>query len=109
MHTFTDTVAHRSNGLVERRIGLLNKGVRSCLLRSGLPHYLWGEAYLQVAHAQNLLPIHAMLNRETRLNGKKGKLADVTELEDQVSDFRRCVPCVMEMCQRRPLGFWLIK
>ena len=94
MHTFTDTAAHQSNGLVERRIGLLNKGVRSCLLRStsGLPHYLWVEAYLHVANAQNLLPIHALLNRETRLNGKKRKLGDVTELEDQVSDFRLCVP-----------------
>ena len=108
VHTFTDTAAHQSNGPVERRIGLLNKGVRSCLLRRGLPHYLWVEAYLHVAHEQNLLPSHALLNHETHLNGKK--LADVTELEDQVSDFRRCVPCcVMEMCQRRPLGFWLIE
>ena len=45
-----------------------------------------------MGHAQNLLPTHALLNRETRLNRKKRKLADVTELEDQVSDFRRCVP-----------------
>ena len=106
VHTFTDTAAHQSNGLVERRIGLLNTGVRSCLLRSGLPHYLWIEAYLHVAHAQNLLPSHALLNRETCLKGKKRKLADVTELEDNVSDFRRCVPCcITEMCQRRPLGF----
>ena len=62
------------------------------MLRSGLPHYLWVEAYLHVAHAQNLLPSHALLHRETLLNGKKRKLADVTELEDQVSDFCRCVP-----------------
>ena len=66
MHTFTDTAAHQSKRLVERRMGLLNKGVRSCLLRSGLPHYLWVEAYVHVAHAQNLLPSHAQLNRETR-------------------------------------------
>ena len=85
VHTFTDTAAHQAHGLVERRIGLRNKGVRSCLLRFGLPHYLWVEAYLHVAHAQNLLPSHALLNRETRLHGKKQKLADVTELEDQVS------------------------
>ena len=110
VQTFTDTATHRSNGIVERRNGLLNKGVRACLLRSGLPHYLWVEAYLHVARAQNLLPSHAMLNRETSLNGKKRKLADVMKLEDQVSDFRRCIPyCVMERCQRRPLGFWLSK
>ena len=108
MHTFTDTAAHQANGLVERRIGLLNKGVRSCLLRSGLPHYLWVEAYLHVAHTQYLLPRHALLNRETCLNRKKRNLADMTELEDQVSDFCRCVPCcIMKMCQRRPMGFWL--
>ena len=60
MHTFIDTAAHQPNGLVERRIGLLNKEVRSCLLRSGLPHYLW----------KNLLPSHALLNRETRLKAR---------------------------------------
>ena len=80
MQTFIDTVAHQANTLIERRIGLLNIGVRSSLLRSGLPHYLWVEAYFHVAHAQNLLPNHALLNRETRLNGKKRKLADVTEV-----------------------------
>ena len=107
MHTFTDKAAHQSNALVERRIGLLNKGVRSCLLRSGFPHYLWVEAYLHIAQAQNLLPSHAFLNRETRLQGKKRKPADIMDLENQVSDFRRCVPCcIMEMCQKRSLGFW---
>ena len=55
----------------------------------------WVEAYLHVARTQNLLPSHALLNRETRLNGKKRKLADVTKLEDQVSDFRRCVPYLL--------------
>ena len=95
MHTFTDTAIHQSNGLIERRIGLLNTGLRSCLPRSGLPHYLWVEAYLHVAHAQNLLPSHALLNRETRLNGKKRKLADMTDHEDQASDFRRCVPYLL--------------
>ena len=109
-HTFTDTAAHQCNGLVERRIGLLNTGVRSSLLRSGLPHYLWVEIYLHVDHAQNLLPSHALLNRETHLNGKRRKLADVTEPEDQVSEFRRCVLCcITEISQRRPLGFWLNK
>ena len=105
MHTFTDTAAHQSNGLVESRVGLLNKAVRSCLLRSGLPHYLWVEVDLHVAHAQSLLPSHALLNRETRFQGRKRKLADIMDLENQVSDFRRCVPyCIMEMCQKRPLG-----
>ena len=87
MRTFTDKAAHQSNGLAERRIGLLNKGVRSCLLRSGLPHYLWVEAYLHVAHAQNLLPSHALF--ESRLEGKKRILPDVMDLENQISDFRR--------------------
>ena len=31
VRTFIDTAAPQSNGLVERRIVLLNKGVRSCL------------------------------------------------------------------------------
>ena len=49
----------------------MNKGVRSCLLRSGLPYYLWVEAYLHVAHAQSLLPCHALLKSETRLEGNQ--------------------------------------
>ena len=56
VHTFIDTAAHQSNRLVERPIGLLNTGVRPYLLRSGLPHYLWVEAYLHVAHAQISCP-----------------------------------------------------
>ena len=79
VHTFTDTAAQQSNGVVERRIGLLKNGVRSCLLRCGLPPYLWVEAYLRVAHAHILLPSRALLNRETRIEGRKRKLADVME------------------------------
>ena len=60
-----------------------------------MPHYLWVEAYLHIPYAQNLLPSHALLNREAHLNRKKRKLADVTELEDQVSDFRRCFACLL--------------
>ena len=95
MYTFTDTAAHQSNGLVERRIGLLNKKVISCLLRCGMPHYLWVEAYLHVPHTQNLLPRHALLNREPRFDGNKRKLTDVMKLDNQVSDFRRCVPYLL--------------
>ena len=106
VHTFTDTAAHQSNRLVKRRMGLLNKGVRSCLLRSGLPHYLWVEAYVHVAHAQNLLPSHALLNHETRLNGKKRKLADVQNLRIKSLIFADVfLTYIMEMSQRRPLGF----
>ena len=65
------------------------------MLHSGLPHYLWVEAYLHVAHAQNLLPRQALLNCETHWNGKKSKLADVMEIDNQVCDFRCCVPYLL--------------
>ena len=51
VHTFSDTAAHQSNGVAERRIGQLTTGIRSCLLRSCLPHHLWMEAAMHVAHA----------------------------------------------------------
>ena len=34
VHTLSDTVAHQSNGVAERRVGQLTTGIRSCLLRS---------------------------------------------------------------------------
>ena len=40
VNMFTHTAAHLSDGVVEWRIGLLNKEARSCFLRNGLPHYL---------------------------------------------------------------------
>ena len=61
------------------------------MLRSGFPRYLWVGANLHVAQAQNSLPSHLLLNPETRLEGRKGKLADVMELENQVSDVCHCV------------------
>ena len=51
VHTFSDTAAHQSNGVAERRIGLLTTCIRSCLLRNCLPHTLWVQAAMQVAHA----------------------------------------------------------
>ena len=38
--TLSDTAAHQSNCVAERRIGQLTTGIRSCLLRSCLPHTL---------------------------------------------------------------------
>ena len=65
VHTFSDTDAHQSNGVAERRIGQLKTGIRSCLLRSCLPHNLWVEEAVHVAHAKNLLPTQTLLNRES--------------------------------------------
>ena len=36
MHTFTDRASHESNGLVERKIGMLNEAVTAALLASDL-------------------------------------------------------------------------
>ena len=59
VHTFTDRAQHQSNGLVERKIGKLNESVRSTLLASDLPAYLWPEVYMAMCHTQNLVPFNA--------------------------------------------------
>ena len=71
VHTFSDTAAHRSNGVAERRIGQLTTGIRSCLLRSCLPHTLWVKAAMHVAHAQNLRPTQTLLNCESGTTSKE--------------------------------------
>ena len=65
MHTFTDRAQHEFNGLVERKIGMLNEAVRAALLASDLPAYLWPEVYMAICHTQNLVPSSA-LQRERR-------------------------------------------
>ena len=59
-HTFTATCQHESNGMVERKIGVLNKSVRASLLQAGVPAFLWPEAYMCVNHAHNLSPSTAL-------------------------------------------------
>ena len=71
VHTFSDTAAHQSNGVAERRIGQLTTGIRSCLLHSCLPHTPWVEAAMHVAHAQNQLPTQTLLNRESGTTSKE--------------------------------------
>ena len=65
LHNFTDRAQHESNGLVERKIGMLNEAVRAALLASDLPAYLWPEVYMTMSHTQNLVPSSA-LQRERR-------------------------------------------
>ena len=65
MHTFTARAQHESNGLVERKIGMLNEAVRVALLASDLPAHLWLEVYMAMCHTQNLIPSSA-LQRERR-------------------------------------------
>ena len=65
MHTFTGKARHESNGLVERKIGMLDEAVRAALLASDLPAYLWPEVYMAMCHIQNLVPCNA-LQRERR-------------------------------------------
>ena len=65
VHTFIDRAHHESNGMVERKIGVLYEAVRAALLASDLPAYLWPEVYMAICHTQNLVPSSA-LQRERR-------------------------------------------
>ena len=95
VHTFSDTAAHQSNGVAERRIGQLTTGIRSCLLRSCLPHTLWVEAAMHVAHAKNLLPTQTLLNRESGTTSKERQYTDLEELTRLAPDIRRCIPYLL--------------
>ena len=95
VHTVSDTAAHQSNGVAERRIGQLTTGIRSCLLRSCLPHTLWVEAAMHVAHAQNWLPTQTLLNHESGTTSKDRKYTDLEELTRLAPDIRRCIPYLL--------------
>ena len=95
VHTFLDTAAHQSNGVAERRIGQLKTGIRSCLLRSCLPHTLRLEAAMHVAHAQNLLPTQTLLNRESGTTSKQRQYTDLEELTRLAPDIRLCIPYLL--------------
>ena len=92
VHKFSDTAAHQSNGVAERRISQLTIGIRSCLLRSCLPHHLWVEAAMHVAHAQNLLSTQTLLNRESGTTSREHQYTDLEELTRLAPDIRRCIP-----------------
>ena len=95
VHTFSDTAAHQSNGVAERRTGQLTTGIRSCLLRSCLPHHLWVEAAMHVAHAQILLPSQTFLNRESGTTSKERQCTDLDQLSRLAPDIRRCIPYLL--------------
>ena len=56
----TATAAHKSNGLVERRIRFLFDSVRAVLIPCGLNLRLWPECVMCVVHGQNLAPNSAL-------------------------------------------------
>ena len=95
VHTFSDTAAHQSNGVAERRIGQLTIGIRSCLLRSFLPHHLWVEAAMHVAHAQNLLPTQTLLNRESGTTSRQRQYTDFEQLLALAPDIHLCIPYLL--------------
>ena len=72
IYTFTDSAQHESNGLVERKIGQLNKSTRAALLASDLPAYLWPEVYMAMCHTQNIVPRSA-LQRELKKKEQQKK------------------------------------
>ena len=86
--TWTGTADHKSNGLVERRIGTLMSAVRAAILPSCLPLYLWPECVMSVAHGQNLTPNSALYHerRETFVRDMvaKDKGAVSAEMADQI-------------------------
>ena len=48
-----------------------------CLLRSCLPHHLWVEAAMHVAHDPNLLLTQTLLNRESGTTSRERQYIDL--------------------------------
>ena len=86
---------HQSNGVAQRGIGQLTTGICSCLLRCCLPHNLWVEAAMHVAHARNLLLTQTLLNRESCTTSKERQYTDLEELTRLAPDIRRCIPYLL--------------
>ena len=95
VHTFSDTAMHQSNGVAERRISQLTTGIRSCLLRSCLPHHLWVEAAMHVAHARILVPTQTLSNRESGTTSRERPYTDLEKLTRRAPDIRRCIPYLL--------------
>ena len=120
VHTFSDTAAHQSNGVAERRIGQLTTGICACLLRSCLPYHLWKEAAMHVAHAKNLLPTQTLLDRESGTTSRERHYINFEQLSRLAPDIQRCTPYLLyygdvtrdKFCllvqQMRPFGVQVI-
>ena len=52
-----------SNGVAERTIGVLTKAVRAMLHDSGLPKFLWAEAFNTATYVHNRTPMRALGGR----------------------------------------------
>ena len=51
------------NGIVERRIGLIQEKGRSLLIQSNAPLFLWGEAMLTATYLTNRIASHSLGNQ----------------------------------------------
>ena len=80
---------HGSNGLVERHIRAIFEKVRTMLIPSGLPIFLWPEAVKHAAHLRNIVP-HESIER----NGKTRILKAVRKkvLNDESPDDSLSLP-----------------
>ena len=79
-----------------------------------------GDAAMHVAHAQNLLPTHKLLKRESGATSRERQYTDLEELTRRAPDIRRCIPYLLYygdvaddtfrllVQQMRPFGFQVI-
>ena len=65
------------NAVVEQLVHVIGKGIRVCLLQSGLPIEFWGLAALHAINVYNILP-HASLNFEIPYTIQTGRLPDLS-------------------------------
>ena len=83
IHTITDTAQHESNGLVERKIGILGESVRAAMTCSNLPAHLSPEVYMAMCHTQNLTPSSALEREGKRRLRKQAQSEFEAEQQDQ--------------------------
>ena len=91
---WTGTGEHKSNGLVERKIGLLSRMMRQCMLPSGLTGRLWPEAAQAMVHAMNHVPSTTLIGnrRKTYVEERLDSWVEMHKVVDVTSDSAPSVP-----------------
>ena len=79
-HQLSPVYTKEPNGLVERINRTIVNKIRSLLIQSNLPKYMWGEACYTATHLYNRSP-HAGLDFKTPYELKHGRKPDISKIK----------------------------
>ncbi|KAK4700422.1 putative transposase, partial [Phenoliferia sp. Uapishka_3] len=65
LHEFANPHSHDENGIIERQFRTILNMVRTSLLESGLPLFLWFECFLASIYVKNHLPTRGLVGKNS--------------------------------------------